>query len=295
MNGSRRPLLAWIALGIALFLITSTARAAYSTATTNGWFIFAGRVAGLNNSLFRTDVWVFNPDATQGATVTFVFREQGGAATPVVSTGIVLAPRETKFFPDLTFVTPVPAGDGKVGSLEFHADRPVMGSARIYTTSATGTFGFFLPAIPITESMGPKQSSSDTTNVLQMFGVNASDTNFRTNLDVTNTSSASVTIQVRVIHPTTGEVIGGTREFGVAAKALIRLGQILTTVGAPAIDGLRITVALKEDAVLPGDVGGILAVATTLDNRTNDAFAFVGQRQSGTVVAAGLLSVSALP
>lgn len=294
MNGSRRLNLASTALGIALFLSTSAAQAAYSTATTNGWFIFAGRVAGLNQSLFRTDVWIFNPDAALNATVTFTFREQGGVGSPIVSSPIVLAVRETKFFPDMTFATPIPAGDGKVGSLEWQSDRPVMCAARVYTTSPTGTFGFFLPGIPISESMGPKQSASDSANVLQMFGLNQSDPNFRTNLDVTNTSSIPVNIQVRVIDPVM-PLVYGTLEFGVAARSLIRLGQIATTVGAPAVDGLRITVAIKEGQILPGGVGGILAVATTLDNRTNDAYAFVGQRQSGMVVPAALLPLSALP
>lgn len=295
MNGCRPPYFALSALGFAVFLTTSAAQAATSSATTNGWFIFAGRVAGLNNSIFRTDAWIFNPDAVASATVTLTFREQGGVGSPIVSSPIVLAARETRFFPDLTFVSPVPAGDGKVGSLEWQSDRPVMAAARVYTTSATGTFGFFLPGIPTAESMPPKTSAADTVNVLQMYGASGSDLAFRTNLDVTNTSNVSVTIQVRVIDPVSSVVYGGTREFGVAARSLVRLGQILATVGAPPIDGLRITVAIKEGTSLPGGVGGILAVATTLDNRTNDAFAFVGQRQSDTVVPAGLLPLSALP
>ena len=301
MNGSRRSLLAVTALGTALFLATSAAEAAYSPATTNGWFIFAGRVAGLNNSLFRTDVWLFNPE-TSFSTVTLTFREQvqsGAAAqTPINSAPIVLGPRETKFFSDVTFTSPISAGDGKVGSLEWTSDRPIMGASRVYTVatqgSCVGTFGFFLPGIPTTESMGPKQSGLDSVNALQMYGVNTVDPNFRTNLDVTNTSSATVPIEVRVIDPVTNLLYGGVQNFSLAPKSLIRLGQIAAAVLPPPRDGLRITVAIRDGTIIPGDLGGILAVATTLDNRTNDAFAFTGQRQSGTIVPAVLLPLSDL-
>jgi len=84
-------------------------------------------------------------------------------------------------------------------------------------------------------------------------------------------------VEVRVIDPTTSEIIGGTQSYSVAPGSLVRLGQNLVTVGAPLKDGLRITVAVKEGTVVPS--GGILAAAYTLDNRTQDAFAFVGQRQ----------------
>jgi hypothetical protein len=83
---------------------------------------------------------------------------------------------------------------------------------------------------------------------------------------------------VRVIDPVTAEIYGGTRSCTVAANSLLRLGAILASVGAPQIPGLRITVAVKETAPAFSS-GGVLAAAYTLDNRTQDAFAFVGQRQ----------------
>ncbi len=266
-----------LGLGLVLLLGTAAAaHAAYSPATTDGWFVVAGRVAGLNDSLFRTDLWIFNPDSSASATVTLTFRQQDGLAAPVVSSGIVLAPGQTRFFPDATFASPLSAGDNKVGSLEWQSDRPVMAAARVYTTSPSGTYGFFLPGIPASESLPVKAGADDTLHVLQIFASNSGDANFRTNLDITNTSTVSVTVQVSVIDPTTGVAYGGTRDSDVAAKSLLRLGQILVAAGAPRIDGLRIEVAIPEGTSLPG--GGILAVATTLDNRTNDAFAFVGQR-----------------
>jgi hypothetical protein len=263
----------------ALLFLASAASAAYSPATTNGWLVTAGRVAGAGGALFRTDVWLFNPDEAAAATATLVLHpsvSSGQAALPdVTSDPITLAPRETRFFADVTLDT-VPAGDGVVGTLEWRSDLPLMASARIYTFTPTGTYGFFLPAIPTSESMTPKTADDDLVHVLQIYGTNSGDPNFRTNLDVANTSSVTVPIEVRVID-VASQILGGTRTYTVAPGALLRLGQILEAVGAPLEDGLRITVSIAPGTAVPS--GGILAAAYTLDNRTQDAFAFVGQRQ----------------
>ena len=275
----RRPLATGLA--VVLLLSAASARAIYSPASTAGWFITAGRVQGPFDSLFRTDLWLFNPDTSATVTVTLTLHPAVADGVPpstsISSSPITLAPRETKFFPDVTLAT-VPAGDGVVGALRWQASAPILGAGRIYTAAPGGTFGFFVPAIPITESLTRKTGASDAVNVLQIFGLNSGDANFRTNLDVTNTSSVALPIEVRVIDPVTAEVYGGTRSYTVAASSLLRLGAILAAVGAPQIPGLRITVAVKETAPAFSS-GGVLAAAYTLDNRTQDAFAFVGQRQ----------------
>jgi hypothetical protein len=265
----------------ALLLAATAARAAYSPATANGWLITSGRVAGLGGSLFRTDLWLFNPDASATVTATLVFHPAvatgASAGAPVSSAPISLAPRETRFFPDVTLDT-VPAGDGVVGALEWQSDAPIMGAARVYTTAPAGTYGFFLPALPQSESLGARSGADDTVDVLQIYGTNSGDASFRTNLDVTNTSGVSLPVEVRVIDPVTSEIYGGTRSYVIAPGSLLRLGAIFEAVGAPLVDGLRVTVAVPEGTSIPS--GGILAAAYTLDNRTQDAFAFVGQRQS---------------
>jgi hypothetical protein len=271
-----------VRLGLCLLTLSIAvpAWAAYSPATTAGWFVTAGRVQGQFDALFRTDLWLFNPDASSSVTITLTLHPSvaNGAppAAPIASAPIVLAPRETKFLPDVTLST-VPAGDGVVGALSWQSSAPILGAGRIYTAAPAGTYGFFVPALPVTESLTKKTSASDTTNVLQIFGVNSADPNFRTNLDVTNTSPVALPVEVRVIDPITAEVYGGTQNFTVAPGSLLRLGAILAA-AAPQVPGLRISVAVKETA--PAfTTGGVIAAAYTLDNRTQDAFAFVGQRQ----------------
>jgi len=270
-----------IGLAAAFLLAASSARAAYSPATTAGWFVTVGRVQGQFGALFRTDLWLFNPDSSTSVTLTLTLHPAVGdgapAAAPVSSAPITLAPRETKFFPDVTLST-VPAGDGVVGALQWQSSGPILGAGRIYTAAPAGTFGFFVPALPVAESLTKKTAASDNVTVLQIFGVNSGDANFRTNLDVTNTSAVALPIEVRVIDPVTTEIYGGTLNYTVAPGSLLRLGAILVTAGAPQISGLRITVAVKETAPAFAS-GGVIAAGYTLDNRTQDAFAFVGQRQ----------------
>ena len=282
---------------VVFFLAASVARAAYSPATTSGWFIVAGRVVGLAGAQFRTDVWLFNPDAQASAAVTLVFHAQvasgGGAAAPISSAPITLAVRETKYLADVLLSTV--AADNQVGALEWFSNIPVMGGMRSYTAPSGctgGTFGAFQPGIPTTESMTPKQSPTDSSNVLQMFGTSSGDADYRTQLDVTNTSSVAVPIEVRVID-SNATIYGGTQSFTIAPGSLLRVGRIIETVGAPLVNGLRITVAIKEGTTVPS--GGVLAVASTLDNRSQDQYAFIGQRQSGAVVPAEMLPVEELP
>jgi hypothetical protein len=293
----RRYVVAAVA-GIVFSMIASAARAAYSPSTTSGWFIVAGRVTGFGGAQFRTDVWLFNPDAQASAVVALIFHPQvangGGAAAPISSVPITLAPRETKYLADVLLATV--AADNQVGALEWSSNIPVMGGMRSYTAPSGctgGTFGAFQPGIPTTESMTAKQSPTDSSNVLQVFGTSSGDTNYRTQLDVANTSSVAVPIEVKVIDPTTAVVYGGVQSFSIAPRSLLRVGRIIETVGAPTVNGLRVTVAIKEGTAVSS--GGVLAVASTLDNRSQDQYAFIGQRQSGSVVPAEMLPVEEIP
>ena len=287
-----------VVFGVLVFLIAGSARGAYSPATTSGWFIVAGRVVGFGGAQFRTDLWFFNPDPVNTATFTLIFHGQvtsgGGAPAPISSGPIVLAPHETQLLADV-LVTKLSA-DNQVGAIEWSSNIPIMGGLRSFTAPSGctgGTFGAFQPGVPTSESMTPKQSPSDSANVLQMFGTSSGDSNYRTQLDVANTSAVAVPIEVRVIDPVTAVIYGGTQNFTVAPRSLLRVGRILETVGAPLVNGLRVTVAIKEGTPVPS--GGVLAVASTLDNRSQDQYAFLGMRQSGTVVPAEMLPVEEVP
>jgi len=182
--------------------------------------------------------------------------------------------------PDVTGAT-VAAGDGAFGTLEWVSDVPVMGTVHKYVSSVAGTSGGYYGATPISESMPARASSSDSVNVLQLFGLHSGDASFSTALDVTNTSSSALPIEVRVIRPDLTAL--ATTSFTVAPKSLLRVGNPFSGLGLD--DRLRVTVAVKENN--PVTEGGILAAATVTDARTNDSNVVLGQRQSAGFLGSG--------
>ncbi len=272
-------------------LVPAAARAAYSPSSTNGWFPIVGRgPAPAPNTRIRSDVWIFNPDSSSSATVTLLFHPSvasgAPAGTTVSSSPIVLFPRETRFFPDVTSAT-VAAADGVFGALEWTSDLPVMGTLHKYVSSVSGTVGGYYGGTPASESMGARASATDAVNVLQMFGLHAGDASFSTQLDVANTSTTALPIDVKVVAP--DATVLATTSYSVAARSLLRVGNPF--LGLPLDDDLRVTVAVKENT--PISSGGALATATVTDLRTNDSNVVVGQRQSAGFLGNGLCTPDA--
>jgi hypothetical protein len=277
----RSARLAAVALALVI-LVPAIARAAYSPASTNGWFPIVGRGPGPSNAQNRTDLWLFNPDASSNATVTLTFHPSAASGAPagtaVNSAPIVLFPRETKFFPDVTSAT-VPVGDA-FGALEWNSNVAVMASAHKYLSSVTGTAGGVYGGTPGTEALGARASTTDSVNVLQLFGLHSGDVNFSTQLDVANTSTVALPIEVRVIQSPSNSILA-TTSYTVAPKSLLRAGNPFQ--GLSLDDTLRVTVAVREGTSIPS--GGVIASATVTDLRSNDGNVVLGQRQgSGTLV-----------
>ncbi len=268
-----------------LFLLTATVQAAYSPASTNGWFPIAGRGPAPGNAQVRTDVWLFNPDAAAQAHVTLIFHPAvvtgGPAGAAVSSAPIVLFPHETKFFPDVTAAT-VPAGDGNFGSMEWTSDVAILGTAHKYLSSVAGTAGGTYGAVPSSESMGARASATDTVNVLRVFGLHSGDASFATALDITNTSTVALPVEVKVVQSPSTAVLAST-SYTIAPKSLLRVGN--SFLGIALDDTLQVTVAVREGTAIPS--GGILAAATVTDLRSSDANVVLGQRQSAGFLGSG--------
>ena len=278
----RSARLAAVALAL-VFLVPAIAGAAYSPGSTNGWFPIVGRGPAAGNAQNRTDLWLFNPDATTNASVVLTFHPASASGAPagpaVNSAPIVLFPRETKSFPDVTSAT-VPVGDG-FGTLEWNSNVPVMASVHKYLSSVTGTAGGIYGGTPGTEALGARASSTDTVNVLQLFGLHSGDANFSTQIDIANTSTVAVPVEVKVIQ-SPGTAVLSTTSYTIAPKSLLRAGNPFQGLGLD--DTLRVTVSVPESASIPS--GGVIAAATVTDLRTNDANVVLGQRQgSGSLVS----------
>ena len=172
----------------------------------------------------------------------------GQSALPdVTSDPITLAPRETRFFADVTLGT-VPAGDGVVGALEWRSDRSAHGLGAHLHIHAHGNLRF-LPAgdpdVRVHDAQdGRRRSRARPPDLRHQLGRRElpDEPRRREHLE---RDAADRGPRHRRRPRRSSAAPGRTR---VAPGSLLRLGQILETVGAPLEDGLRITVAIA-----PGD------------------------------------------
>lgn len=258
---------------------TLSASAAYSPSTTDGWVPGVGHAPG-SIGTFVTDLWIYNPSTDTPTDVTVTFHNSETDGTVGNSATVVVAPRETRFFPD--FLPGLLSLNGSlIGNLRYVSDAvPVLVSAHIYLSQPAGTYGVFESGVPASEALGRRLAADDTATLWQMYGL-ANDPGFRTNVDVTNTSAAPVTVILNVVEPQHSLIVnnGGA---GATASVLPfsnhRFSDVLSNLasGYQNAPGLRVTVAIPETA---STSAACFAVASVLDVRTGDTYVFPGQRQ----------------
>ncbi len=259
--------------------VTGLSAAAYSPSTTDGWVPGVGHAPG-SLGTFLTDLWIYNPSTDTPTDVTITFHNSESDGTVGSSATVVVAPRETRFFSD--FLVGLLGLNGSfIGNLHYVSDAaPVLVSAHIYLLQPAGTYGVFESGIPSSEALGRRLAADDVVDIWQMYGL-ANDPGFRTNVDVTNTSSAPITVILNVVEPEHSLIVNNG---GAAATATVlpfsnhRFSDVLSNLvaGYQNAPGLRVTVAIPETA---SSSAGCFAVASVLDFRTGDTYVFPGQRQ----------------
>lgn len=271
---------------IALILMAATAwalprsvSAAYSPSAMDGWVPGVGHAPG-SLGTFVTDLWIYNPSTDTPTDVTVTFHVSEADGTSGNSATVVVAPRETRFFPD--FLPGLLSLNGSlIGNVRYVSDAaPVLVSAHIYLNQPAGTYGVFESGIPASEALGKKLASDDTATLWQMYGL-ANDPGFRTNVDVTNTSNAPITVVLNVVEPEHSLIVNNG---GAGATATVlpysnhRFSDVLSNLAAgyQNAPGLRVTVAIPDTA---SSSAACFAVASVLDVRTGDTYVFPGQRQ----------------
>ena len=176
----------------------------------------------------------------------------------------------------------LPAGDGNFGAVEWISDVAIMGTAHKYVSSVAGTAGGMYGASPSSESIGARSSSTDTVNVLRLFGLHSGDASFGTQLDVVNTSTVALPVDVKVVQSPSTAVLS-TASYTIAPKSLLRAGNPF--LGVALDETLQVTIAVREGTAIPS--GGVLAAATVTDLRSSDANVVLGQRQSAGFLGSG--------
>jgi hypothetical protein len=248
----------------------------------------AGKLAGANNSFFRTDVWISNV-TNQRVVVDVAFAPQGGNNENVTDPANtrrlpVLEPFQRREIVDIMgqVFGQADTAPATVGQLIFFACReggnctacddnaadclPITVQARIYTTdAAAATFGQLIPGIPWFNFVSPR---SITEQLHQVFITGIRQTaDYRTNIGIVNASQFSSAVVTARLFQADGQQFGPT-----ATVSLPPLGFSQQSVASlfPGFAGNGAWVLLEQQPITIGSDPGFLAYGSLVDNKSND-------------------------
>ena len=247
-------------VALAVLIVVQASVAGAVTASTELFLPSVGRGQGACPgglcSLWRTDVWVFNP-GSQAVAVQVAFLERGPSNLNPQTVSVEVGAGATLELVD------VMAGlfnlDGAFGALRFEADVEIVVTGRIYdsnveTNLGTGTAGQFFAAIPSRLALAEGDSTS-------LIGL-ARDASqiWRTNFGFVETTGQTAQALVELINGD-GIVLGeATYTFDGLGTGQVSLADL----GGISGDNLRLR------ATVVAGPGRLLTFASLIDNRTGD-------------------------
>lgn len=224
--------------------------------------------AGIN-SQFVSDLRLVNT-ASQSINYTLTFTPSGTDGTVSgKSFQISIAPGETKAINDIvqTWFGAGAAGEVGLGTVEIRPTNflgkvgvslVTVAASRTYNVTPTGTYGQFIPAIPVANFLG----KSDTAKIsLQQVAQSAA---FRTNLGLVEGSGQAVSLELRLLDKS-GKTVAA---IPWSLKPYEFQQQSFGTL----FPGVTLNDGRVEVRVL-SDKGTVSAYASVLDNLTNDPLA----------------------
>jgi len=255
---------------VSVSLVTPVAPQGKNTPPPDSLIIPAvGHAPGANNSMFESDVRVANTSAqTQKYELNFTLSGTDGTQSGQ-STTIDVDPGATMALDDILSNFFGVGGDGgtATGVLEI---RPLtsttssgstsaipsvttVASSRTFNSTANGTFGQFIPAIPFSQFVGQSARIS-----LQQVAQSAA---YRTNLGLVEAAGENATVLIHV-YDNSGHELARIPQSLLPGEHL-QLNNFLQTNGISLADG-RIEVEVTSAT------GKVSAYASVVDNLTND-------------------------
>lgn len=216
------------------------------------WMLVGSRANGANDSIWRTDVGLFNPDG-RAAEVELRFH----GSTGVVSRSFTVGPGAQRILRDAVGTL---GGSGN-GAIEVVTDAEVAVTSRTYnlvargaSCSADGTLGQGFGSFASRETL----LAGDAAWLPQLMETAA----YRTNIAVTNTGLAPAEVKV-TLYDGGGAQIGSTT-LDVAPGQWRQLNRPFLEIAG------RSDLAAGSAKVEVDEGGGIIAVGSVVDNITND-------------------------
>ncbi len=257
----------------------AASRVALDSIVTADAFLPAVHIDGASG-VYRTDVWIFNPDPAFAATVTLYYTEADtdGTSTPGTAIAPDLAPRESVTLSDI--VSQVFGRTSSYGLLHVSASRsgspptgqPVIVTSNTYNVAGAvaGTYGQFSPGQALRNALGFDNSIFGDLYVTGLVN----DSNHRTNAVVMNPGAIPLEAGVQLV-----DSVGNpykTVVVTVPPYSLHQLNDIFNqdfASSSPPQGGpwrLNVFVNLSNGAT-------VLCYATVTDLRTGDPYLIPGQ------------------
>jgi hypothetical protein len=201
---------------------------------------------GANNSVWRSDIRLFNPDE-ESANVTLTYYPNNGAAIPHV---ITIGGRQTLSLEDVVASTFHQTSG--IGAMRISSNRSLLAASRTYNALPGGTFGQDVPALPASAAVQANQSA-------RLSGV--TNDGYRTNLGLFNLSNAPLELSLE-LRGAGGNSLG-TRAQRLEANQMVQL-DVFATMGVTAATTGALTISTTSGS------GAYAAYASIVDNRSGD-------------------------
>lgn len=224
-----------------------------------GWVVpSAVRTAGLNNTVWKTDLSIFN-EANRATPIDMVFlpADTNNTQGPLSAVSIVVPPKHTRIIANVMSLFPGVPADGVKGSIwvvpESGGSTQFVIGSRTYNDTPEGTFGQFVPAISL---------DSPFNNVLYFTGLAENDS-FRTNVGLVNLEPLRADGIALTIFDERGNRLGNTVYSAVLPGSSTQIVRIARAAGITSdLDSFSLKIALNGE--------NVSAYASVVDNVTGD-------------------------
>jgi len=240
-----------------------------------------GHLAGLG-SQWQSDIRIANITALSKK-VSLMFNTGGATSSAVKTTTLSIDPGATIALDDVVrnWFGPGAMGDSSNGVLtvqpldvagkpDVSVTRSTVASSRTFNSSAVGTLGQFIPAVPLANFIS--KAAPGVTSILALQQIAQSDT-FRTNLGLVEAIGKPVNLLVSVFNGGGSKIL--ELPVALAAAEQRQLNSFL------ADKGITLTNGHIEVAATSGD-GKVTAYASVIDSRTTDPLLVSGVPIGGT-------------
>ena len=209
--------------------------------------------SGVNNTMWVTDLRIFNPDAAETIEVAVAFLPAGVDNSAVSEQTITVLPRQAAALDDVVASV---FGDARAGAIRLHSDDDFLATSRTYNIGdgLSGTFGQYIAAVRAEDALEQ--------GILIQLANQPGPNGFRTNVGFVNPTMTTAGVTISVYDVDSAVLIGsGTIEL--LPLGFRQVNDVFAFVGAGESSVPNASVEIAADPT-------VLAYASVVDNTSGD-------------------------